>query len=102
MARPIITTTFTPRVKPTTEYTRPREWGWTPFTCDTTLFTCDTTSFTCDKTSTWNMAIDTAYTRPRYASYVEDVTWANVLDLSWELVQWISGNQVNKIDTVYT
>ena len=96
--RPIITTIFTPRVKPTTEYTKPRMWS--TFTCDTTLFTCDTTSFTCDKTIF--AVITTAYTRPRYASYIEDVTWTNVLDLSWELVQWISGNQVNKIDTVYT
>ncbi len=95
------TTEYTPRVKPTTEYTTPRDWG-TPFTCDTTSFTCDTTSFTCDKVSTGGISINTSYTRPRYSYYVEDITWANVFDLSWELVQWISGNPVNKIDTVYT
>lgn len=42
------------------------------------------------------------YETPRYAKYVEDMTGANVFDLSWESVQWISGNEVNKIDTVYT
>lgn len=101
MPRPQITTTYTPRVKPTTEYTTPRDW-WVNFTCDTTLFTCDTTSFTCDKVSTWGVVINTAYSRPRYSSYVEDLTWTIVVDVSWELVQWISGNQINKIETVYT
>ena len=96
--RPTITTVFTPRVKPTTDYTRPREASI--FTCDTIEFTCDTTSFTCDKTLFAN--ISTSFSRPRYAKYVEDITGSNILDLSWELVQWISGNDTNKIDTVYT
>ena len=102
MPRPTITTTYTPRVKPTTDYSTPRQWGLMNLTCDTTLFTCDTTLITCDATQTWMPLIETWYTRPRYASYIEDITWTNIVDLSWELVQWISGNQVNKIDTVYT
>jgi hypothetical protein len=47
-------------------------------------------------------AISSSYTRPRKNKYVQDLTWANILDLSWNLVKWISGNDVNKINTVYT
>lgn len=98
MTRPIINTVFTPRVKPTTTLERPREWMCT--TWDEATFTWDSTSLTWDEFCT--TIIITAFTRPRYASYVEDLTWANVFDLAWNLVEWISGNQVNKIDTVYT
>ena len=102
MPRPIIVTTLTPRVKPTTQYSTPRSWSVMNLTCDTTLFTCDSALITCDATEVWMPSVTTAYNRPRYASYIEDLTWANVLDLTWNQVLWISGNQVNKIDTVYT
>lgn len=42
------------------------------------------------------------YETPRYAKYVEDMTGINVFDLSGNSVCWISGNETNKIDTVYT
>lgn len=91
-------TIYTPRVKPTTVYTIPRDWFC--YTWDTIPWTWEEANFSWDDTCFNQVA--TNYSRPRYASYVEDITWANILDLSWELVQWISGNQVNKIDTVYT
>ena len=102
MPRPIITTSFTPRVKPVTQYSRPRQGGLMNLTCDTTLYTCDTILITCDATQIWMPLIDTLFSRPRYAAYVQDLTWSNVVDLSWELVEWISGTQVNKINTIYT
>ncbi len=97
------TTTYTPRVKPSNTYTRPREsWQVEYITFDSTDITFDSLDFTFDMTQIGSESIATWYTRPRYSSYVEDITGTNVFDLSWELVQWISGNQVNKIDTVYT
>lgn len=97
MARPIITTTFTPRVKPSTNYTVPRTQDCV--TWDDVTTTWDSETRTWDGMC-WPMV--TMYSRPRYASYVEDLTWINVFDLSWSEVLWISWNKVNKIDTVYT
>jgi len=96
MARTKPTTTYTPRTQPSTQYETTR---WENF-----LLQEDTFRLLLED---WGGILlewltETNYTRPRYASYVEDMTWANVFDLSWELVQWISWNQVNKIDTVYT
>lgn len=91
------TTTFTPRVKPTNEYTRPR-WE--------ICITWDQVTTTWDsETRTWDemcWVLQTQYSTPRYWLFVEDLTWANVFDLAWESVQWISGNRTNKIDTIYT
>lgn len=98
MPRPQITTVYTPRVKPTTQYTRPRELDC--ITWDEITYTWDNVPYTWDWTCFW--WVNTTYTRPRKAKYVQDLTWANILDLSWNQVQWISGNEVNKINTVYT
>jgi len=93
------TTVITWRTKPTTVFDCPRCSG--PFTCDTTGTTCDSILFTCDITLIpwW---LETSWATTRYAKYVEDLTWANITDLFWNLVVWISWNRVNKIDTILT
>lgn len=102
MPRTPITTVYAPRVKPTTQYNRPRNWSIMPLRFDSTMWTFDSTEITFDMTEIGMPAISSSYTRPRKNKYVQDLTWANILDLSWNLVKWISGNDVNKINTVYT
>lgn len=93
-----ITTVYTPRVKPTTNYMRPREWFC--YTWDNVPWTWDEANFSWDE-SCFDQ-IKTIMTSTRYAKYVQDLTWSNVFDLSWSLVQWISGSRNNKIVTPYT
>lgn len=103
MSRNKPTTTYTPRVKPNTEYSKRSPLQSDLWYLITQLWILNTNNWDRILFHTWNFSeAPTVYSRPRYSSYVEDITWTNVFDLSWELVQWISGNQVNKIDTVYT
>lgn len=102
MPRPTITTTYTPRVKPTTDYSRPRQWGLMNLTCDTTLFTCDNTLITCDATQTWMPFIETWYTRPRKIAVLEFENW-DLFELeNWELLLAEWGLTSNIIQTIYT
>ena len=97
MPRTIITTTFTGRTKPTTTLTSIRwdkigyllletwfkllleDWGW--------ILLED--------------SINNVFSTPRYAKYLEDLIWNNVFDLTWNTVTWISGSNVNKLDTFW-
>lgn len=94
-------TILTPRVKPTTEYSTPRDRSNVPLTCDNVNITCDSTFITCDMISQDLWPITTLYNTPRKDKYLEDLRWINVLDLSWKQVLSISGNKVNKIDTLW-
>lgn len=96
------TTTFTPRVKPTTDYTRPRNWDLMSLTCDSTHFTCDTTLVTCDATMAWEPLIDTVYNRPRFAINLQAETWINLMFESWQDIWSEWRNEKQTIQTVYT
>lgn len=89
-----------PRNKPSTTWgdRTPPTTSWTTdildLIWDTAIFTWDETELTWDQTSGF-----TAWMNTRYAFYVEDLTKTNVVDLTWEEVLWISGQETNKIDT---
>lgn len=95
------TTTFTPRTKPTTQYERPRDREESPVSFDSVQITFDSIDYTWDMTFEDLWPLTSIYSTPRKGKFVEDLTGQNVLDLSWEQVLWISGNLVNKIDTIY-
>lgn len=98
------TTTYTPRTKLSTTYSKPRDNSWVQyFTADNTTIMADTTLYTADVTilSAWGK-LTTSYTTPRYWKYLEDLLGNNIFDLVWNQVQWISGKRTNKIDTFYT
>lgn len=96
--RPTITTPFTPRVKPTTQYTRPREGMC--ITWDEANFTWDSTNLTWDELCT--TLIVTAFTRPRYASLLELENWINIQLENWVLLETEWGAKDNIIDTIFT
>ena len=96
------TTTFTPRSKPTTQYTKPRDREESPVSFDSVQITFDSTEYTWDRIFEDLWPLTSIYSTPRYDKFVEDVTGANVLDLSWEQVLWISGARENRIVTIYT
>ncbi len=96
-----INTVFTPRVKPSTTYTVPRDTNTEPFTFDSNDFTFDNDLFTWDMTLVTPWPIITSYSTPRYGSYIEDLLSHNISDLLEEQVQWLSGNRTNKIDTFW-
>ena len=97
MPRTKPTTTYTPRTQPSTEYSTSR---WLSYLVQETFWKLLLESW--EGAILLESAINTSYSTPRYWLFVEDMTWANVFDLSWESVQWISGNRTNKIDTFYT
>lgn len=95
------TTTFTPRVKPTTQYEKPRDREESPVSFDSVEITFDSTQYTWDMIFEDLWPITSIFSTPRKDKFVEDTTGQNVLDLLWEQVLWISGNLVNKIDTIW-
>lgn len=96
------TTTFTPRSKPTTQYTKPRDREESPVSFDSVEWSFDSTEYTFDMIFEDLWPITSIYTTPRKAMYVRDVMEKNIFDLSWEQVLWISGSRDNKIVTIYT
>jgi len=92
-----------PRSKPTTNWwdrTPPVTW-WTKSRAISVLWSETVFPWEVDFFP-WQFVIEeliTNWDNSRYNLFLEDLTWANILDLSWEQVLWISGNEVNKIDT---
>lgn len=102
MPRTPITTTFTPRNKPSTEYKKPRDRSEFPISFDSVEITFDSTEYTWDETFRDVWPLTSIYETPRKAMYARDVMEKNIFDLSWEQVLWISGSKENKIVTIYT
>lgn len=94
-------TTFTPRVKPSTEYTKPRDREEYPVSFDSVEITFDSTEYTWDMIFEDLWPITSIFATPRKGFYVRGLTWENVFDLSWEQVLWIWGSKSNKIVTIY-
>ena len=101
MARPIVTTSWTPRTVPTTEYTTPRDRSMSPVSFDSVEWSFDSTEISFDMTFRDLWPLTTAFSTPRYWQYVEDIVGNNVLDLLWEQVQWLTGGRTNKLDTFW-
>ena len=102
MPRPKITTTFTGRVKPTTNYKKPRNRTESPVSFDSVEITFDSTQYTWDMTFEDLGILETLYKTPRSGLFLRDINQENVFDLSWEQVLWISGRRENRIITKYT
>lgn len=98
------TTTFTPRNKPSTQYTKPREREEYPVSFDSVEITFDSTDYT------WDMIFEdlgplvTVYSTPRKWYMIQDLTLEFVVDLSWEQVLSLQGtwNQSDVINTKWT
>jgi len=90
-----ITTTFTPRTKPTTVFEISR--AWIDYLLQESLGKLLLESW--DWALLLEESINTKWQDPRYNLYVEDLIWANVEDLTWDLVTWVSGTRTNEIDT---
>jgi len=91
-----ITTSWTPRTKPTTNWDCMRCLD--PQTCDTTEITCDSTLFTCDITFTWG--IQTSWGTPRKEALISLANDENYLFADWERVElawWIETNILKTI-----
>ena len=101
MPRTPINTTFTPRVKPTTQYEKPRDREESPISFDSVEITFDSTEYTWDRTFEDLWPLTSIFSTPRYDMYIRDIMEQDVLDLSWEQVLWISGARENKIVTIY-
>lgn len=101
MARIKPTTILTGRIRPTTTFQKPRDREESPVSFDSVEITFDSTEYTWDMIFEDLWPITSVFSTPRKAKYVEDLKGINVLDLSWEQVLWISGNKVNKIDTIW-
>jgi len=95
MPRTPITTVITWRTKPTTNFVVSR--SKLDYLIQESLWKLLLESW--DWALLLESAINTSYNTPRYALYVEDLTWDNVEDLTWALVTWVSWDRTNKIDT---
>lgn len=103
MPRTIPTTTWNDRTKPTSTWVVPRDIEISdPVSFDSTVITFDSTVYTWDRTAGNFRPIATTWDDPRYAGIVEDLDWINIFDLTGESVLWISGRDVNVIDTIWT
>jgi len=98
MPRTSPTTTWSPRTSPSTTWARARELS-AVLTFDSTEITFDSNIFTFDQTLT---DVTTAWNNPRYGLYVEDVSFANVQDLTGVDVTWVSWTETNILDTIWT
>lgn len=94
-------TVFTPRSKPTTTYTKPRDREEYPVSFDSVEITFDSTGYTWDMIFEDLWPITSVFDTPRYWKYVKDLTWASIFDLLGEQVQWISGGRTNKVGTTW-
>lgn len=99
MPRNPITTTFTPRSKPTTQYTKPRDREESPVSFDSVEITFDSEEYTWDMTFEDLWPITSIYSTPRKISLLELENWLNfelendsILELEW-------GIKSNIIDT---
>lgn len=102
MPRPTINTVFTPRTKPSTVYTKPRDREESPVSFDSVDITFDSTQYTWDMTFEGLWPITSIFESPRYWKFLEDLNGNNVVDLLWNQVQWITGGRTNKIDTFWS
>ena len=100
MARPIITTSWTPRTSPNTTYER-GEIILVSF--DRTDITFDSTEYTWDMISELKVRdIQTAYNTPRKTALLETEIWLYFTLENGELLQAEWGNKSNIINTIYT
>lgn len=101
MVRVKPTTILTPRVKPTTEYTTPRDRSNIPLTCDNVNITCDSTLITCDMVSQDLWPIVTLYNTPRKIAYLETENGLQIFTEDNELILLEAGVKNNIIQTIW-
>jgi len=97
MPRPQITTTFTPRVKPTTDWNCPR--CIKPRTWDTTEIKFDSTLFTFDVTATWGL--QTSWGTPRKEALITLADDSIYLFADSERVELAGGAESNILKTIW-
>lgn len=92
------TTVYTPRVKPTSTYTVPRDWFC--YTWDTIPWTWAEANFSWDDSCADQ--INSSYTRPRKVAILQTEQWLNFELENWELLLAEWGLTSNIIQTIYT
>jgi hypothetical protein len=93
------TTVFTPRTKPTTEYTKPRDRSEYPVSFDSVEITFDSTVYTWDLTFENLWPLTTIYTTPRKIALLELENWLDFVLESWEVILLEWGAKKNIINT---
>ena len=100
MVRTKPTTILTPRVKPTTEYTTPRDRSNVPVSFDSVQITWDSTEYTWDMISEDLWPIQTVYNTPRKIAYFETENSLQIFTEDNELLlleAWVKNNIIQTI-----